>query len=356
MPVVAVIRAVRKLKPDIELSWIGGKNSLEENFAKKEGVQFFGIQTGKWRRYFDFQNFIDAFRIPVGFYQALRLLKRLKPDTVFAKGGYVSFPVGFAAKTLRIPLVLHESDATPGLATRFLAPFAKKIFLGFEPAAKKEKVEVVGTPVREEILTGQVNEARLFLKKVFGHAPTVNLPTVLVIGGSLGAASLNELVWSSLPELTKFCQVIHLTGRGKSCHGELVEPGQLEKSRYFPLEYADAELPHLYAISDLVVTRAGASVISELIALRKPHILVPLGTHASRGDQWANAKYCLENFKSPVLSEATLTKDEFISEIKKNLESGSLKKAHQAIPESLSITFQQSAQKIADALLLITLP
>lgn len=278
---------------------------------------------------------------------------------MFAKGGYVSAPVGLAAKILGIPLVIHESDATPGLATRLLAPFASRIFLGFEPAAYfftkyASKTEVIGTPVREEIFHGQPSEARLFLKKIFGRAPAENLPTVLAMGGSLGAASLNTLIGDSLPELTKFCQVIHLTGKGKGTrsvdqprktHAAVHESAS--ENHYFPLEYADAELPDLYALSDLVVTRAGASALSELIALRKPHILVPLGTHASRGDQWANAKYFAEAFGSPVLSESTLTSGEFLRTVKKTLMPEELKKIHEAISVSASSQFKESASKIA---------
>lgn len=267
---------------------------MEEEFAKKHHIHFVGIQVGKLRRYFSWQNFADVFRVPIGFFQALFALQKFRPQVVFAKGGYVSVPVGFAAAVLRIPLVLHESDATPGLATRLLRPFAKKVFLS----------TVVGTPVREEILHGEKKKGY----EITGFSP--HKPVVLIIGGSLGAASLNKLVWSALPQLLEFCQIIHLTGHGKMS----VEIN--DKTRYIAFEYADKTLPHFYAIADLVVSRAGASVLSELIALRKPHILIPLGTHASRGDQWANAKFFKEKFGSSVLAEKNLTVNDFVTAIK----------------------------------------
>lgn len=300
---------------------------MEEEIMKRERVPFFGIKTGKFRRYFNFQNFVDFFRVPIGIFQSILILKKLKPDVIFAKGGYVSLPAGLAASFLRIPLVLHESDATPGLATRFLKRFATKVFYGFGEGG-------IGTPIREEILQG---------KKEEGYQRTgfsAKEPVVMILGGSLGALSLNNLVWESLLELQKFCQIIHLTGKGKG------NPAAQKSHRYVPIEYADESLPHFYACSNVIITRAGASVLSEIIALRKQNILIPLGTHASRGDQWANAKFFQEKFHSTVLSENNLTTDQFIAAVKETLQ-----KKNVAIPESLSHLFQESARTLAAYLL-----
>ncbi len=360
MPAIAVIRELKKSFPDVSISFIGGKNSLEEKFLKKEGVPFHGIHVGKWRRYFDLKNFTDIFRVPIGCVEAFKFLRKRKPDIVFAKGGYVSFPVGIAAKLLGIPLMLHESDATPGLATRILARAAKKIFLGLEPASYfllkyQEKIEITGTPVREEIFHGEKEKGY----RIAGFAGSKGRgnPVVLIAGGSLGASSLNTLVWEAIPELQKFCRVIHLTGAGK---GKEEFP---KTDSYFPCDYSDETLPHLYAAADFVVTRAGGSVIAELCALQKPHMLIPLGTHASRGDQWANAKYCAAVFGSIVLSEDGLTAQTFAEEIKKSLASfapltgtteANLKKAHALIPELSSRLVRGSASVIAQKLVAFT--
>lgn len=258
---------------------------------------------------------------------------------VFVKGGYVSFPTGLAAALLRIPLVLHESDVIPGLATKLLTPFAKEVFFGFPSLSAPRKARVSGTPIRKEILHGVKEKGY----KLTGFSS--RSPILLVMGGSLGAANLNTLLWNALPELLSFCQIIHLTGQGKM--SVLVE----EKARYHALEYAEEELPHLYAIADLVVTRAGATVLSELLALHKPHIIVPLTLRASRGDQIANAKYFSETFQSKVLLEESLTKEKFISEIKDSLTPTFLDAAKNAISLEVSHLFRESASNLAKALL-----
>lgn len=283
IPNIAVIEGLKDRYPDIELLYIGSKNGPEKDLIEKSGVPFKSVQCGKLRRYFSFANFKDLFRVPIGILQARKILKKFRPDKVFGKGGFVSVPVVIAAFSLKIPVILHESDISPGLANRICSRFAGEICVSFQESKKhfrKKNVVVTGNPVRKMIFEGS-REKGFGLTGFSGEKPVL-----LVMGGSLGAQELNNLVFDNLPELLRHCQVIHVTGKGK---------GGIEKVRdklkgYKQFEYLHDELFDMYAITDLVLSRAGANALAEIAALGLPSVLVPLSLKASRGDQIENAK------------------------------------------------------------------
>lgn len=287
VPNLAIAEAIRVLtnggasNGGAKLSYIGSRHGVERKLAKKAGISFESIPVGKLRRYFDLRNFADAFRVPLGIFQAWLKLGRLKPDLVFSKGGFVGFPVVFAAYLRGIPAITHESDSIPGLATKLSARFAKKVFLGYEEAATelrkfKEKLEFVGNPVRDEIFKGSAARA----KKLTGFSG--KKPVLLVMGGSGGSQQINEIVGMEKARLMEIFDLIHITGEGKG--------GSRKTEAYFPVTYVHEELKDFYALASLALSRAGANSIAELEALQIPTLLYPLGRYASRGDQMANAQ------------------------------------------------------------------
>ncbi len=229
---------------------------------------------------------VDIFKIPVGIVQAFFKLLKHRPKAVFSKGGYVGFPVVFAAWLIGIPVYIHESDALPGLTTRLCAPFAKKIFLGYEEAEEAldhyaKKLEVVGNPVRLDLYDGKVAAA----KKLTGFLG--KRPVLLVMGGSSGSLELNKKIEKEKKALLAVYDIVHITGEGKGTHSK----SELsKKSGYYSVPYVGSQLKDLYALASLALTRAGASALAELEALQLPALLFPLGTHASRGDQILNAQ------------------------------------------------------------------
>ena len=304
---MAVTEELKKHK-DVELLYIGSINGIEQNLIEKVSVKYNGIYCGKFRRYFSFQNFIDPFKIPIGIIQAYSILKKFQADVVFSKGGFVSVPVVVAAKLLKIPIILHESDAIPGLANRICFKFANKICLGLEESKK-----YIGASARKIIVTG--NPIRSFLKdgdKQIGYKLTgLNKfrPVILVMGGSQGALQVNNLVGKSLDELLKRFQIVHIRGRGNLDIG-------LHKTGYIQYEFLDEYLPHVYAIADLVVSRGGANSLAEIAYLKKKALIIPLGTNVSRGDQIENAKLFSRKFGWNVLFE-DVSREDFINAIEK---------------------------------------
>ncbi len=261
------------------IHYIGSVDGIERDLVRD--VPFYGISTGKLRRYFDWKNFTDPFRVLKGTYQAFRLLGAIDPDIIFSKGGFVSVPVALAASMRKLPLVLHESDYTPGLANRLVMPFAVKVCTTFPETlahCPPGKGEVTGTPVREELLQG----SRARGKQICGFAE--NLPCLLVMGGSQGSLVINERVWQGLSWLTERFNVIHLCGRGH------LRRDLNDISGYKQFEYAGPELSHFLAAADFAVSRAGANTLMELLALRIPSLLIPLSEARSRGDQILNAE------------------------------------------------------------------
>ena len=278
-----------------EIIYIGSYDGIEKRLISDYDVKYYGVATGKFRRYFDPKNFSDPFRVLKGFKEARKILKEEKPDVLFSKGGFVSVPVVNAAARLGIPCILHESDLTPGLANKLCVHAAEKICCNFPETVNHlpaKKAVLTGTPIRDELLLGNAMAG----KKFCGFED--NKPVLMVIGGSLGAQSVNEVVRNALPQILPYFNVIHICGKEKVDNLRLDVPG------YKQFEYVKAELKDLFALSDIVLSRAGANSICELLALHKPNILVPLSAKVSRGDQILNAKsFEQQGFSMVVQSE-----------------------------------------------------
>ena len=305
-PNIALIPSLKEA--GYQISYIGSYEGIERKLIEELGIPYYGISSGKLRRYFDPKNFSDPFRVLKGFHEAKKLLKKLKPDIIFSKGGFVTVPVVIAAKRCKIPAIIHESDMTPGLANKLCIPSAVKICCNFPETVNSlpaDKAELTGTPIRQELLSGDKEAGRRFCNF------TEDKPVLLIIGGSLGAASVNEHVRKILPELLKDFQVIHLCGKGK-----MDESLQGTKG-YVQYEYIKQELPDLFALSDIVISRAGANAICELSALHKPNLLIPLSANASRGDQILNARSFEKQGYSMVLEEEEITDEKLLDTIHK---------------------------------------
>lgn len=296
-----------------------GSSGMEKAMVEAQGIEFYTIQSGKLRRYLSVQNVVDVFKVLIGFLQTLVLFVRRRPGVVFSKGGFVSVPVAAAAWVLRIPVVSHESDMTPGLATKLIAPLARKILFTF-PDTKRHLPETalhVGSPVRAELFVGD-RERGL---QLCGFDPDEVLPTWLVMGGSLGAQRINEALKGILPWLTQRARVIHITGAGKAIG--------FASPRYKAFEFVREELKDIFAATDFVVSRAGANSIFEFLALRKPMLLIPL-EQGSRGDQVINAGAFEANGWAQVLREAQLTPDAFKAALDKLMMTADAMRATQA--------------------------
>lgn len=290
-----------------EIHYIGSYDGIEKKLIEEFSIPYHGISTGKLRRYFTTENFKEPFRVIKGCREAKELLAELKPNVIFSKGGFVSVPVLRAAKTLKIPAIIHESDMTPGLANRLSIPWASKVCYNFPETAQylpKNKGVLTGTPLRKELLAGNAIAALNFT------GLSANKPVVMIIGGSLGSAKINRAMRDILPELLKEFQVIHLCGKGK------LEPSLQNTAGYVQYEYIKKELADLFALSSLVVSRAGANAICELLALQKPNILIPLPKSQSRGDQLLNAASFEKQGFSTVIYEEALTQDSLLSTIR----------------------------------------
>ena len=281
-----------------EIAYMGSYDGIEKKLIGDFEIPYTGISTGKFRRYLDIKNFSDPFRVIKGFSEAKKYLKEFKPDVVFSKGGFVSVPVVRAAAALHIPCIIHESDMTPGLANKLCIPVAKKVCCNFPETMNllpQEKAVLTGSPIREELAKGN----KLAGLDMCGF--TANKPVIMVIGGSLGAANVNKAVREALPRLLNDFQVVHLCGKDKVDNLLLNTPG------YKQFEYIKAELKDLFAMADIVISRAGANAICELLALKKPNILIPLPAASSRGDQILNARSFESQGFSIVIDEDDLT-------------------------------------------------
>lgn len=295
-PNIAMIPHLKEL--GYKISYIGSYEGMEKKLIEELDIPYYGISSGKLRRYFDVKNFTDPFRVIKGFFEAKKLMKQLKPDVVFSKGGFVTVPVVIAASKKHIPTFIHESDITPGLANKISIPFATKVCCNFPETVShlpKDKAVLTGTPIRQELLEGNPEKALKFT----GFSK--NKPVILVIGGSLGATAVNEAVRKILPDLLKDFQVIHLCGKGK------IDTTLTNVKGYVQYEYIKQELADLFALADVVISRAGANAICELSALNKPNLLIPLSARASRGDQILNACSFEQLGYSKVLEEEELT-------------------------------------------------
>lgn len=336
-PNIALLPRLKELGYDIH--YIGSYEGMEKKLIQDCDIPYYGISSGKLRRYFDVKNFSDPFKVLKGYGQARRLLKKLKPDVVFSKGGFVSVPVVFAAKRCHIPAIIHESDITPGLANKLAIPNAYKVCCNFPETLKHlpaDKAILTGSPIRSELLSGNRRHALDYCHLTEGK------PVILVIGGSSGSQFINEIVRGILPELLKTYQVIHLCGKGnldKTLHGT---------AGYAQFEYANQELSDMFALADIVISRAGANSICELLALHKPNILIPLSANASRGDQILNARSFEQQGFSMVIEEENLSnvvlldavqklyenRDQYITAMKKSKQMNSVETVIQIIEEA----------------------
>ena len=304
-PNIALLPKLRELGYDIH--YIGSYEGIEKKLIEDVNVPYYGIASGKLRRYFDPKNFSDPFRVLKGYGEARKILKKLKPDVVFSKGGFVAVPVVLAAKHLHIPVIIHESDMTPGLANKISLSAATKVCCNFPETMgyiPEGKAVLTGSPIREELLHGN----KLAALNLCGFA--ANKPVILVIGGSLGAVAVNHAVREALPELLKDFQIIHLCGKGK------MDESLKDVEGYCQFEYIKNELRNLFALADIVISRAGANAICELLALHKPNLLIPLSANASRGDQILNARSFERQGFSLVLEEEQLTKETLLNAVK----------------------------------------
>lgn len=295
-PNIALLPALRQA--GYEIAYLGSYDGIEKKLIADFDIPYTGISTGKLRRYLDVRNFTDPFRVIKGFSEARKYLKEYRPDVVFSKGGFVSVPVVRAAAALDIPCIIHESDMTPGLANKLCFPVAEKICCNFPETMKllpEGKAVLTGSPIRAELAQGN----KIAGLDLCGF--TANKPVILVIGGSLGAANVNKAVRDALPQLLVDFQIVHLCGKDKIDNLLLATPG------YRQFEYIKAELKDLFAMADIVISRAGANSICELLALKKPNILIPLPAASSRGDQLLNAASFEAQGFSIVINEDDLT-------------------------------------------------
>lgn len=303
-PNIALIPRLKKLGYDIH--YIGTKEGIERQLIERENIPYHTISAGKLRRYFDVKNFTDILRVMNGFRQALSIMRKVKPDVVFSKGGFVSCPVVWAAWARKVPVVIHESDMTPGLTNKLSIPFASKICYTFpetESHMPAGKAFLTGIPIRENLLRGD----RQLGKKLCGFNDS--RPVLMVIGGSLGSESINKALRNSLDILLKDFQICHICGKGN------IDPQLKGLKGYKQFEYVNEEQPHIFAMADMVVSRAGATVLFELLELKKPNLLIPLSKRASRGDQILNAQSFEKQGFSQVLQEENLNKNTFVSGI-----------------------------------------
>lgn len=294
-PNIALLPGLKEL--GYEIHYIGSYEGIESKLIADFDIPYYGIATGKFRRYLDPKNLTDPFRVIKGYTEARKILKQIQPDIIFSKGGYVSVPVVRAAASLKIPCIIHESDMTPGLANKLCIPVAEKVCCNFPETMQyipEDKAILTGSPIREELSKGN----KIAALDLCGF--DANTPVIMVIGGSLGAANVNKAVRDALPELLKDFQVVHICGKDKIDNMLLTTKG------YKQFEYVKAELKDIFAMADVVISRAGANAICELLALKKPNVLIPLMA-GSRGDQILNAKSFESQGYSKVLMEDDIT-------------------------------------------------
>ncbi|MBM7583280.1 UDP-N-acetylglucosamine--N-acetylmuramyl-(pentapeptide) pyrophosphoryl-undecaprenol N-acetylglucosamine transferase [Caldicoprobacter guelmensis] len=284
-----------------EIHYIGTKNGIEYSLISKHSdVIYHAVQSGKLRRYLDIKNFTDPFKVAYGIGQSLHIIQKIKPNVIFSKGGFVSVPVVIGGWVNRIPVIVHESDITPGLANKIASLFAQVICTTFPETVsefKGNKAVYTGTPIRKELFQGNIETGR----KLCGF--TQEKPVIMVMGGSSGSLAINNCLRKIVKKLLTRFQIVHICGRGN------IDPSFAGIPGYVQFEYLDKELPHIMALADIVVSRAGSNSIHEFLALKKPCLLIPLPLGASRGDQILNAKSFEKKGYSKVLLQEDMTED-----------------------------------------------
>ncbi|MES2998150.1 MAG: undecaprenyldiphospho-muramoylpentapeptide beta-N-acetylglucosaminyltransferase [Pseudomonadota bacterium] len=312
-PSLPLIQSLKNKEASI--FFCGSKKGIERSLIKSLNIPYYSITTGKLRRYWSWENFLTPFQLLLGIKQSFLLCRKIKPDIIFSKGGFVALPVVIGAFLNRIPVMIHESDLTPGLANRLSFPFAKLIFVTFPVTTKyfKKKTKIVeaGMPIRKFLYQGNRDRGLKFCEF------TEEKPVLLVMAGGLGSTLINDTIRRLLKPLTEKFQIIHLCGKGK------LDLNFSKISDYRQFEYLQEELADVLACADLVISRAGATSIYELVSLAKPHILLPLSKKASRGDQIENADYFSKQGFSTVLYAEKFSDEKFLKTILhcyKNLE------------------------------------
>jgi len=312
------------LKAGYEVHYIGTQNGIERGMIEPlSGVAYHAVQSGKLRRYFDLKNFTDPFRVIAGAFQSAHLMRKLKPDVCFSKGGFVSVPVVVGAWLHRVPTLCHESDLTPGLANKICSKFAKKVATTFPECAEAlgEKGVFTGTPLRPELFAGS-RERGLALAHF-----TADRPVLLMMGGSLGAQSVNKALRKALPTLLSRMQVFHICGKGN------IDESLRGLDGYYQVEFLSDDLPDAMAAADLILSRAGSNALCEFQALGKPMLLIPYPKGASRGDQILNAASFEKRGLARVMPQEKMTADTLAAALLELLENGdSLKKALRDAP------------------------
>jgi UDP-N-acetylglucosamine--N-acetylmuramyl-(pentapeptide) pyrophosphoryl-undecaprenol N-acetylglucosamine transferase len=304
-PNIALMPALKKKGFDIR--YIGSYEGMERGLIEDIKIPYYGISSGKLRRYFDVKNFSDPFKVVKGYFEARRLMSKLKPDIVFSKGGFVTVPVVMAAKHKGIPVIIHESDMTPGLANKLSIPSASKVCCNFPETLKHlpdGKAVLTGSPIREELFQGNKQKGLDFC------GFTADKPVLLIMGGSLGSVAINNAVRGSLDTLLETFQIAHLCGKGN------LDASLEGKKGYAQFEFISDELRDLFACTDFMISRAGANAICEILALRKPNVLIPLSAQASRGDQILNAASFEKQGYSYVLQEEDVTEESLLKAVK----------------------------------------
>ena len=300
-PNIALIPKLKEL--GYRIYYIGSQNGIEKQLIEMEKIPYYSINAGKLRRYLDFKNITDMLKVIDGFRQSILIIKKLKPNVIFSKGGFVSCPVVWAAWVCKVPVVIHESDLTPGLTNRLSIPFAKKVCYTFPETQKHipgAKGILTGIPIRQTLFAGN-KETGI---KLAGFS--TEKPIIMVIGGSQGAKSINNIVHNQLDFLLPKFQICHICGKGN------INLKFIGLKGYTQFEYINNEQPHFFAMADLVVSRAGATTIFEILALRKPNLLIPLSKKTSRGDQILNARSFEKQGFSMVIEEEKLDAKTFI--------------------------------------------
>jgi len=326
MPLVAIHQkficrdaALPRLKEEYQSLWIGTKKGPEKDVVEKQGIEFKFISAGKLRRYFDLRNIIDLFKIKFGFWQAFFIILKFKPHVVLTAGAFVSVPVVWAAWILRVPIIIHQQDVKAGLANKLMAPFATKITVALDKSLKdynKKKTVLVGNQVRKELVIRNKEVGGKEILNKFGLKG--NLPVLLVVGGGTGALALNKIVINALDELTKFCQIIHVTGKGK-CQSVKVSG---VKNNYVQVEFLGEEIFDALEAADVVISRAGMSFLTELAFLKKPTIIVPI----PNSHQEKNAEYLVEKEACVYLKQKELDKVKFVKQVKPLIDDERLQK------------------------------
>lgn len=302
------------IEEDWQVLYIGSENGIEKQLiASLDRVPYRSIATGKLRRYFDWNNLKDPFRVLKGMIQAYKIIKQEKPNVLFSKGGFVAVPVIMGAWLNKVPVITHESDLTPGLANKLSVPFVTKVCVTFPETKhyiREHKAVHVGAIIREELMQGDSEKGLAYCRF------SKDKPVLLIMGGSLGARRINEAIRANLEQLKARFQIVHICGKGNVV-------AQLESNDYRQYEYVQSELPDLLAMTDLVISRAGSNAIFEFLALRKPMLLIPLSKAASRGDQILNARSFENAGYAKVIEEEDLTDERFLTTIEQLYENRS---------------------------------